>query len=34
VTLEEGTSHFQSSTGAGGSSHVIAGKCSPLRLHF
>lgn len=34
MTLEEGTSHFQSSTGAGDSSHITAGKCSRLRLHF
>jgi hypothetical protein len=34
VTLEEGTSHFQSSTGASDGSHITAGKCSRFRLHF
>jgi len=34
VTLEEGTSYFQSSTGAGDSSHITAGKCSRFRLDF
>ena len=34
MTLEEGTSHFQSSTGAGDGSHITAGKCSRFRWHF
>ena len=34
MTLEEGASHFHSSTGAGDSSHITAGKCSRFRLHF